>query len=71
MSSTIIDDFSVWSWECPSDEEIGLSDRPDDSLELADLGQLIGTLITSGGTDPRALCAAGNSTVGAPSYFFF
>ena len=62
--------FSVWSSECPSDEEISLSDSFDDSLELAVLEQLIGILITSDGTDPRGLRAAGSSTGGAESSFF-
>ena len=70
MSSTILDDFSVWSSECPSDEEIGLSDCSDDSPELAVLEQPTGTLITSGGTESRALRAAGNSTGGAAKRFF-
>ena len=65
MSTTILDDFSVWSSECPSDEEIGLSDCSDDSPELAVLKQPKGTLITSAGTESRALRAAGRSTGGA------
>ena len=62
MSSTILDYFSVWSSECPSDAEIGLSDCSDDGPELAVLRQLIGTLI-SGGTESRALRAAGSSVL--------
>lgn len=40
----------------------GLSDCSDDSPELAGLEQPTDTLITSGGTDPRTLCATGSST---------
>ena len=62
--------FSVWSSECPSDEEIGLSDCSDDSPELAVLRQPTGTLITSRGTESRALRAAGRSAGGAASSCF-
>ena len=70
MSSTILDDFSVWSSEFPSDEKTGLSDCSDDSLELAGLGQPTSTLITSAGTDSRALREAGSSTGGAANILF-
>ena len=55
----------VWSSECPSDEEIGLSDCSDDSPELAVLEQPTDTLITSGGTESRVLRVADISTGGA------
>ena len=70
MSSTILDYFSVWSSECPSNEEIGLFDCSDDSPELAVLKQPTGTLITSDGTESRALRAEGSSTGGAASSCF-
>ena len=70
MSSTILDDLSVWSSECLNDEEIGLSDYSDDSLVLAVLKQPTETLITSAGTESRALRAAGSSTGGVANIFF-
>ena len=63
MSSTILDYLSVWPSECPSDEEIGLSDCSYDRPELAVLEQLTGTLIASAGTESRALRAAGSSVL--------
>ena len=71
MSSTILDDFSVRSSECPSDEEIGLSDCSDDSPELAVLKQPTGTPITSAGTELRALRAAGSSVLVVRQTAFF
>ena len=66
----ILDYFSVWSSGCPSDEEIGLSDCSDDSLELAVLEQTTGTLMTSAGTESRALREAGSRTGGAANRYF-
>ena len=71
MSSTILDYISVWSLECPSDEEIGLSDCSDDSPELAVLKQPIGTLISSAGTESRALRAAGSCVLVVRQTGFF
>ena len=65
MSSTIPDGFSVWSSECPSDEEIGLSDCFDDSLELAILEQP-----TCGTEESRTPRAASSSTGSAAGSFF-
>ena len=70
MSSTILDDFSVWSSECPSYKEIGLSDCSDDGPELAVLKHPTGTLITSGGTESRDLRAASGSIGGAANSSF-
>ena len=63
MSSTILDDFSVWSSVCPSDEE-GLSDRSDDSPELEVLE------LPTGDKESRTPRAAGSSTGGAANSFF-
>ena len=45
-------------------------DWSDDSLEVAVLEQPTGTLMTSAGTESRALRAAGSSTGGAASSCF-